>query len=42
MADEHCGEAGTDALRGEQFYFFGDFLLDGGGDGGAVENPGHD
>ena len=41
MAHKHRGQAGTDALVGEQFHFFGDFLLDGGGDGGAVENPGH-
>ncbi len=41
VADEHGGEAGADALGGEDADFFGDFLLDCGGNGGAVEDSWH-
>ena len=41
MADQNGGEAGADALCGEGFNFFSNFLLDGGGDGGAVEDFWH-
>jgi hypothetical protein len=41
MANENSGEAGANAPGGEGARFFSDFLLDGGGDGRAVENLGH-
>ncbi len=41
VADEDCGEAGTNALGGKDADIFGDFLLNGGGDGGAVEDSWH-
>ena len=41
MAHQHCGQAGPDALCGERADLFGNFLLDRGGDGGAVEDFWH-
>jgi hypothetical protein len=41
VADKDSGEAGADTLGGEAADFFGDFLLDGGGNNGAVEDFRH-
>ena len=41
VAHEHGGEAGPHAAWGECAHFFGDFLLDGCGDGRAIENLRH-
>lgn len=41
MADLHDDEARANSAGGERFYFFSNFLLDGGGDDGAVEDFRH-